>query len=54
MHVFLRLLALGLLLPLSARAADPPRQWTSSDGKSKFMGNLIEFSDKEVKIRRST
>lgn len=53
MNVFLRLLALGLLIT-GAQAADPPRQWTSSDGKSKFMGNLVEFSDKEVKIRRST
>ena len=53
MHASLRLVALGLLLS-SAPAVEPPRQWTSSDGKSKFMGNLIEFSDKEVKIRRST
>jgi predicted peptidase len=53
MKASLRLLALGLLLA-SAQAADPPRQWTSSDGKSKFMGNLVEFSDKEVKIRKST
>lgn len=54
MRAFLRPLALGLLLTFSAAAADPPRQWTSSDGKSKFMGNLVEFSDKEVKIRKST
>ena len=53
MRASLYLLALGLLLT-SAPAADPARQWTSSDGKSKFMGNLVEFSDKEVKIRRST
>jgi predicted peptidase len=53
MRASLYLLACGLLLT-SAPAADPPRQWTSSDGKSKFMGNLVEFSDKEVKIRRST
>jgi len=53
MPTFLRCLTLGLLLSV-AQAADPPRQWTSSDGKSKFMGNLIEFTDKEVKIRRST
>jgi predicted peptidase len=52
MNTLLRLLALALLLT-STQAADPPRQWTSSDGKSKFMGNLVEFSDKEVKIRRS-
>jgi len=53
MNTLLRFLALGLLLT-STQAADSPRQWTSSDGKSKFMGNLVEFSDKEVKIRRST
>ena len=53
MNTSLCLLTLGLLIS-SAQAADPPRQWTSSDGKSKFMGNLIEFSEKEVKIRRST
>ncbi|MFN0077685.1 MAG: prolyl oligopeptidase family serine peptidase [Prosthecobacter sp.] len=51
MNSFLRLLALGLLFS-SAQAANPPREWTSSDGKSKFLGDLIEFSDKEVKIRR--
>ncbi|WP_395737876.1 hypothetical protein [Prosthecobacter sp.] len=53
MKASLRLLAFALLLS-SSQAADPARQWTSSDGKSKFMGNLIEFSDKEVKIRRTT
>ncbi|MDI1314249.1 prolyl oligopeptidase family serine peptidase [Prosthecobacter sp.] len=53
MRASLYILACGLLLT-SAVAADPPRQWTSSDGKSKFMGNLVEFTDKEVKIRRST
>ena len=31
----------------------PPRAWTSADGKSKFEGNLMEFSEKEVRIRRS-
>lgn len=50
MNAFLRLAALGLLLS-STQAANPPREWTSSDGKSKFQGDLIEFTDKEVKIR---
>ncbi|WP_395742948.1 prolyl oligopeptidase family serine peptidase [Prosthecobacter sp.] len=54
MNAPLRLLALAALLLSSAQAAETPRQWTSSDGKSKFMGSLLEFSDKEVKIRRST
>ncbi len=53
MNAFFCLLALGLLLS-NAQAASPPREWTSSDGKSKFLGDLIEFSDKEVKIRRRT
>jgi len=51
MNVILCLLATGLLIS-SAQAAHPTRDWTSSDGKSKFQGDLIEFSDKEVKIRR--
>ena len=51
MNVILCLLATGLLIS-SAQAANPTRDWTSSDGKSKFQGDLIEFSDKEVKIRR--
>ena len=51
MNVNLRLLAAGLLISI-AQAAHPTRDWTSSDGKSKFQGDLIEFSDKEVKIRR--
>lgn len=38
----------------AAVAADPPREWTSNDGNSKFMGDLVEFSEKEVKIRRRT
>ncbi|HBJ82860.1 MAG TPA: hypothetical protein DDZ88_03090 [Verrucomicrobiales bacterium] len=50
MNAFPRLLAIGLLIS-SAQAANPPREWTSSDGKSKFQGDLIEFTDKEVKIR---
>ncbi|HRH99374.1 MAG TPA: alpha/beta hydrolase-fold protein, partial [Prosthecobacter sp.] len=50
MNAFLRLAALGLLLS-GAQAATTPREWTSSDGKSKFQGDLIEFTDKEVKIR---
>lgn len=54
MHVLLRLLPLVVLGSSSALAANPPRGWTSSDGKSKFQGDLVEFSEKEVKIRRST
>lgn len=53
MHVILRLLPAAMLCS-SALAANPPRGWTSSDGKSKFQGDLVEFSDKEVKIRRSS
>ncbi|MCB1275919.1 prolyl oligopeptidase family serine peptidase [Prosthecobacter sp.] len=52
MKLRLALLALSVWCPTSADAANPPREWTSSDGKSKFQGDLIEFSDKEVKIRR--
>lgn len=47
-----------LILLLSATAAlsatTPPRTWTSSDGKAKFQGSLIEFSEKEVRIQRSS
>ncbi len=53
MNSFLSFTVFGLLLTC-AQAANPPRQWTASDGKSKFMGDLIEFSEKEVKIRRSS
>jgi predicted esterase len=51
MTSFRSLLAVGLLFSV-AQAAPPPREWTSSDGNSKFLGDLIEFSEKEVKIRR--
>lgn len=51
MKAFCHLLAASLLFSV-VQAANPPREWTSSDGKSKFMGDLIEFSDKEVKIRK--
>ncbi|MBK8091685.1 MAG: prolyl oligopeptidase family serine peptidase [Verrucomicrobiaceae bacterium] len=50
------LIALLLLLTTALHAAaptHPPRTWTSSDGKSKFEGNLLEFSETEVRIRRS-
>lgn len=50
MKIMYSLLAFGLLLS-SLKGASEPREWTSSDGKSKFMGDLVEFSDKEVKIR---
>jgi len=50
MNTLFRFLALSLLFS-TAQAASPPREWTSSDGKSKFQGDLIEFTDKEVKIR---
>ncbi|MFO1485195.1 MAG: prolyl oligopeptidase family serine peptidase [Verrucomicrobiaceae bacterium] len=46
--------ALSLMLLGAALAANPPREWTASDGKSKFKGDLVEFSEKEVKIRRSS
>ncbi len=48
-----RIACLALLISC-AQAAGPPREWTSSDGKSKFKGDLVEFSSKEVKIRRSS
>jgi predicted peptidase len=38
---------------MSGFAAAAPRAWTSSDGKS-FQGDLIEFTDSEVKIKRMT
>lgn len=53
MKVLRRLLVTSLLAS-AVYAAPPPREWTSSDGKAKFLGDLIEFSDKEVKIRRRT
>lgn len=53
MKTFSGLLTLSVLFSV-AHAAPPPREWTSSDGKSKFLGELIEFSEKEVKIRRRT
>lgn len=51
MNVSICLLAIAVLLA-TAHGASEPREWTSSDGKSRFMGDLIEFSEKEVKIRR--
>ena len=51
MRASLHLLTLGLLLT-GAQAADPPRQWTSSDGKSKFMGNLVDIVGEEAKAWR--
>lgn len=43
-----------LLLSLLVSAASAaPRNWTSSDGKS-FQGDLVEASEKEVKIKRAT
>ena len=57
-------LALGLgLVPLPPAPAAPAasgsapgiaRIWTSSDGKAKFEGELIEYSETEVKIKRKT
>lgn len=52
----MRLLLTSFILAATLHAAPPtypPRAWTSADGKSKFEGNLMEFSDKEVRIRRS-
>lgn len=51
MTLLFRLALCGLVFSAS-HAVEPPREWTSSDGKSKFQGDLIEFSDKDVKIRR--
>ncbi|MBL9133662.1 MAG: prolyl oligopeptidase family serine peptidase [Verrucomicrobiaceae bacterium] len=45
----------ALLLTLGTlHAAQPPRTWTSSDGKAKFQGSLLEFSEKEVRIQRTS
>lgn len=52
----MRLFLTTFLLAAALHAAPPtypPRAWTSADGKSKFEGNLMEFSHKEVRIRRS-
>jgi len=51
MKIMPHLFATFVLLSLTHGASEP-REWTSSDGKSKFLGDLVEFSDKEVKIRR--
>lgn len=51
MSLLSRTFAFCLLLSL-AQGATEPREWTSSDGKSKFVGDLVEFSETEVKIRR--
>ena len=50
LHLTLALFAAALQ---AASTTYPPRVWTAADGTSKFEGNLIEFSDKEVRIRRS-
>lgn len=40
--------------PLAAHNNNPViRQWTSSDGKSRVRGRLLQFDDKEVRIVRS-
>jgi predicted peptidase len=50
-------LLLALLFTTAALHAAAPtfpaRTWTSSDGKSSFEGKLMEFSETEVRIRRS-
>lgn len=52
--VFLLLCAGAIALKAAppSGAAFPLRTWTSSDGKSTFEGNLLEFSESEVRIRR--
>jgi hypothetical protein len=49
----MKALLLVLFLSTALHAATPPRTWTSSDGKSSFQGDLVEFSATEVRIRRS-
>jgi len=53
MKMLLCLFVLSFIASTNARAAAAPRTWTSSDGKSKFEGSVMEFSEKEVRIRRS-
>ncbi|HCN31258.1 MAG TPA: hypothetical protein DIT64_21625 [Verrucomicrobiales bacterium] len=48
-HLCLHLALLLLIANLHAA----PRTWTSSDGKSSFQGELVEFTDTEVKIKHS-
>ena len=50
----MKALLLVFFLSTALHAATPPRTWTSSDGKSTFQGELLEFSEQEVRIRRST
>lgn len=48
-----RFCLLPALLALASLAHAEPRSWTSSDGKSSFQGELLEFTDTEVKIKHS-
>ncbi|MEZ5384059.1 MAG: prolyl oligopeptidase family serine peptidase [Prosthecobacter sp.] len=48
----LRLFIAFSALTVLVQGAEEPREWTSSDGQSKFLGDLVEFSETEVKIRR--
>ena len=41
MSLPLRIFAFSMLLSL-AQGASEPREWTSSDGKSKFLGDLVD------------
>lgn len=47
-----QLLAIASLF-LTGSLTAAPRTWTASDGKSKFDGELLEFTDTEVKIKRA-
>ena len=52
----MRLYLTSTLFAVALHAAPPtypPRVWTAADGASKFDGKLIEFSEKEVRIRRT-
>ena len=49
----MKFVVLLFALCLSSAVSAAPRSWTSSDGKS-FQGDLVEASEKEVKIKRAT
>ncbi|MDZ4289090.1 MAG: prolyl oligopeptidase family serine peptidase [Prosthecobacter sp.] len=45
-------LCLAVIVTFHGSLVAAPRGWTSSDGKSAFQGDLIEFTETEVKIKR--
>lgn len=49
----MKAIALLFAFCLSTLATAAPRSWTSTDGKS-FQGDLVQATDKEVKIKRAS